>query len=686
VKLIRLELENFRQFRGTQCIDFADDHDRNVTVIYGANGAGKTTILNAFMWVLYETLGSDVEEPDRLITDVVWDSANHRTEVTCSVALHFEHNGELYRMRRWVTKRKNSHAQPAGVVRVSLSVRDRNGAESGVEAISDVIDQVLPRRLASFFLFNGERMEILAQRGADQHIQGAVKTLLGIDQFEQAIAHLPAVRSRFASEIRSLGRSPVSDIVDEQEALNRRKEALIDEREALTAEVASLNEEVRALNAELTTHKVTAQLQARRDDQMRNLRSAERRLNVTREELQNLLTKRAYLLWMTDYGPDLDALNGQFAERGDLPAPLKREFVDRRLEDGVCICGTALVPGEAPYLHVHAWRQRAGLADVESHWMRVRAMVKIVEENAADVAERLRNLQRDVAEIGDERRLAEEALNEIKGQLIGVSESEPQRLAERLDQHEKTIQGHGYRLRDIERELKAVEAELNSVGQRLVKARGESDKVELGRRRIEVIDKVAHVIQQMYDAASDAVRRRLDTRVREIHSKISIKPFTPSLGPNFELELWQESPSGPINAPKSTGENQLLSLSFVGALAAICRDHAEPGAQDGLMGKVGGLYPIAMDAAFGNLDSQYRFAVASNLPSLASQVVVLTSKAQIEGVAAEGLEPHVGKEYVITVNTSKSDAQAETMVVQGRAWDLVTTGGECDFSELREAR
>ena len=45
---------------------FATDPLKNITVIHGFNGAGKTTILNAFTWLLYGECSPDFEEPDRL--------------------------------------------------------------------------------------------------------------------------------------------------------------------------------------------------------------------------------------------------------------------------------------------------------------------------------------------------------------------------------------------------------------------------------------------------------------------------------------------------------------------------------------------------------------------------------------------------------------------------------------------
>jgi len=53
MKLERITLENFRQFSGKQRLEFALDEKRRVTVIHGANGAGKTSLFLAINWCLY---------------------------------------------------------------------------------------------------------------------------------------------------------------------------------------------------------------------------------------------------------------------------------------------------------------------------------------------------------------------------------------------------------------------------------------------------------------------------------------------------------------------------------------------------------------------------------------------------------------------------------------------------------
>ena len=75
----KLEMKNFRQFYGKQIISFSEDKNKNVTIIHGENGSGKTTILNAFSWCFYNEV--DFENPKELINERIIDETEIKIEI-----------------------------------------------------------------------------------------------------------------------------------------------------------------------------------------------------------------------------------------------------------------------------------------------------------------------------------------------------------------------------------------------------------------------------------------------------------------------------------------------------------------------------------------------------------------------------------------------------------------------------
>ena len=69
MKIKYIELKNFRQFKDLR-LEFSTDTSKNVTIVMGNNGTGKTTLAQAFSWCLYgetsfkikKVLNKEVEE------------------------------------------------------------------------------------------------------------------------------------------------------------------------------------------------------------------------------------------------------------------------------------------------------------------------------------------------------------------------------------------------------------------------------------------------------------------------------------------------------------------------------------------------------------------------------------------------------------------------------------------------
>ena len=94
--LEKLKLVNFRQFYNETEIEFSTDPQKNITLIHGENGVGKTTILNSILWCLYEKLTHDFEQQKELICiQAIKDGVK-----SCRVELSFQYEEKHYLAQR----------------------------------------------------------------------------------------------------------------------------------------------------------------------------------------------------------------------------------------------------------------------------------------------------------------------------------------------------------------------------------------------------------------------------------------------------------------------------------------------------------------------------------------------------------------------------------------------------------
>ena len=66
MRIEKIKLENFRIYRGVNEIDLRSNSSKNISLIAGKNGYGKTTFLTSLIWCFYGKLMSQVEDKYKL--------------------------------------------------------------------------------------------------------------------------------------------------------------------------------------------------------------------------------------------------------------------------------------------------------------------------------------------------------------------------------------------------------------------------------------------------------------------------------------------------------------------------------------------------------------------------------------------------------------------------------------------
>lgn len=92
-----ITVENFLPFRGSQRVVFSTDPEQNVTLIMGDNGAGKTSLAQAFEWCLY---GRAPKDSVQVINAYVRDHLSPGSFSYALVEINLEKDGIDYSVSR----------------------------------------------------------------------------------------------------------------------------------------------------------------------------------------------------------------------------------------------------------------------------------------------------------------------------------------------------------------------------------------------------------------------------------------------------------------------------------------------------------------------------------------------------------------------------------------------------------
>jgi DNA sulfur modification protein DndD len=109
--LQKIIFKNFRQFENVE-IKLNNQENKHISVIFGANGSGKTTILSGITWALYG--GKKIpygEMTDQFLNKNVFNDLKEGAEVEVKTILTFEDKDKSYEIRRYLKIKKVDNMQ-----------------------------------------------------------------------------------------------------------------------------------------------------------------------------------------------------------------------------------------------------------------------------------------------------------------------------------------------------------------------------------------------------------------------------------------------------------------------------------------------------------------------------------------------------------------------------------------------
>jgi DNA sulfur modification protein DndD len=693
--LERLVLENFRQFRGRQEIVFSDNRARNVTLVHAENGFGKTTLLNAFRWVLHgeDGLTSDFEKPKQIITEAVALAGGDPNDVAATVELTFKHDIE-----RITITRKLSLAQQRADARKSLVTVEvmRDGQTFRDNSPAQKIRTIVPEGIAEFLFFNGENIDHLAMEESSAKVAEAIRVMLGLELIQTTINDLnhANVRGKFVKELRDNTSEEKQTLLDEEISAQHELAKKGDRRTQIVKEIDLCEEEVLMINHKLEANREAAELQLRRGRLEVLERELQAKVTDTTRRLSRLIAEDGYTLFAQNLVARGREIVATLRAEGKIPARVINTFLQDLLDSGNCICTRCLTPGSPERAAVENLLTFAADQEFNNAVGSLDHALGLIEGVSGKTRENLRLLNADRLQVtGEIRRIGEE-LAEIHQKLGSKADNQVQELEDARRSHQlkrDSLQTELGRLAANEDDLKTRLVEINQQVGAIVES---ESAAELAQRRKDAVDDCIKTLESILAAEVAQLRPELNEEINRHFREVIDRDYWAELTEDFTVRVRRAIGSATrdaanpvdvvIDVAKNQAMRQSLSLAFIGSLVALAGRRADiPTIVKGLAGAV---YPVVMDSPFGSLDNFHREGVAKMLPKLAHQVVAFVSSSQYEGPVENTFNnPNlVGKRYYLAYHGPKLPAEARQQVkVEGNILKLYQQANE-EFTEIRE--
>ena len=189
MKINKISLYNFNSFEGLNEFDFSVGNDgKNIILVGGKNGAGKTSLFSAIKIALYGPLAFGyvginphyIAKIKDCINSKAFQTRSVEARVQISISIMVEREIKQYEItREW------DYSSQKLVENYFVTTGDRKLSEQEQSYFQNYLQSLVPPDLFEFFLFDGEEVgSLFTTKSYNAYVRNAVYVLCGLDVYE----------------------------------------------------------------------------------------------------------------------------------------------------------------------------------------------------------------------------------------------------------------------------------------------------------------------------------------------------------------------------------------------------------------------------------------------------------------------------------------------------------------------
>jgi len=648
-----IKLENFRQFRNESIVFAQGTGGKNVTIIIGENGTGKTTFAQAFFWCLYgETEFSDKLILNKLVATEMRPGQERKVQVT----LKLRHGEIEYTLiREQVYRKDNTNRIKSDNTIFDIAQKDAFGNTTYVKKsqCESEVDSILPKELSRYFFFDGERIEKMSKdistgKKANDFAE-AVKGLLGLNAMYSAIQHFnPRVKvsvlSSYENSYNSQTNAKIKEYTDTIDSCRNEITAIDARIEELDNEIAVAKARKAEKVEEIKQYAEGEELQEKKEKLQGKISAVEKsKSNIYKLICKDFNANLCSFFSISTIQRALKLISEKDFSGKDIPY-MHAKTIEYLLGQKVCICGTHLDEGSLAYSKVkelieylppqsisttisdlkkESRRRVIAYQDVYTQVKDNLAIISQQDDNLADYNDELHSIERKLS--GDNVRAKVRAINlEIQtcDQTIQKSEKEARQLSGKKGGLETTMERA-----DSERRNLTLLDENNK-------------KIEVYKAYAK---RIYTELQDVYASSETEIRERLQVTINDIFKQIYEGGLYLTIDEKYHISVYATDYEGDVET--STAQSISVIFAFITGIIKMARDNRNATDENAQL-LTSEPYPLVMDAPLSAFDKRRIKTVCEALPEAAEQVVIFIKDTDGE-LAEDYMGNRIGSRYYL---------------------------------------
>jgi DNA sulfur modification protein DndD len=609
MKIEKIEIKNFGILSDV-VLDMSGDQG-NLVFVNGLNGRGKTTFQSAIRWCFY---GDEPKSTTKFASRFGMKNleVNESLTVKASATITLDGDGTMAFLERAQIFIKQSNGIPKKLGAPTLTVKTK---APGASALTDIqvneeawINQYFPKNLINFFLFDGEMMVNFFSANVKEEIEKAIREIAGVDLFDEISKKLEAVESQINRRVSKLTGPKSQQLADELEVERRLLSEIYAEYTGAKSNLETKRKRVTEINSLLEESQNIQSTAKRLEEIELSLTSSEEVLKTSERDFYSMLLASGTTSLLAGSFEELQNQVVLAKQEDRLPPAFDPARIHLLIEDGRCICGCEIEPGDN----------------------RSKELLKLIEKFAisSDVGKLLDGASRESEKIIFAMKSDWKSI-QMSNELISKMNNEIMRLRAERDNLTIKLQGsdvatiralavekqdHDRSIQKLVDEVASLEVQSKNAADKVNRLDAELAASAKGNAEAETLRKEGVLARQISEAASriheiaiKQVREELQEAIQEKFNVVKAGKFRTEITENFEVLTLNEDGS---KVDLSEGES--MAKAYVFSLAL--RDVINLG------------FPLIVDTPFGRLSGDFRAWLSEVLSTFLVQEVKKTNR------------------------------------------------------------
>jgi len=630
-----ITLTNYRQFQGEQTLNFSFDKNKNVIVVLGKNGAGKSNILNALTWCFYgievhkdEVTQDNSGMPIINVTELETLKPNQSTYAEVLVNIETD-------IGPWTVKRRIEGGKTAlGKMYFDpprLTVIHPVGGQDKIaegEETQRLINNLLPEALRNFFFIDGEQLREFFKYSSPKEVATAIDNVSQLDLVFKAAGNLTKYERELRKNVKAT--TPQLEAVQQQIEILQRN---IEEKESLIqktkADIEKDSLELVQVEEYLRKHNdaSVAALQHERDTLDADVKILKQNLQDEEINRNSYLVDIAPFIFLKSEVETAYQLIQHRVDKGELPPRIKETFVRELIERGRCICGNELI-GDAKR-ELEAYSTQLALSELSEVSISGKTTIETILADIDNFPCRIDKYSEKIDQFKDHFDQKMRRLEYISEEMKVHNIDEIRRYEERRRQLTSALSRKDQLLMMYRREIEVLNTALTGKLEQEKKELSKDKKNTQLRTKLQLVEDALATLADTEYIVKAKIRSQVEKSTKENFLTLIRKKtaFTDvQIDENFNVKIIHSHGYNAIN-DLSAGEYMILGLSFMSALMTISGFHA----------------PVIIDTPLGKIDDEHREYITTELPKFLSgtQLALLVTPTEYDNNVRHNLQEHL---------------------------------------------